>query len=191
MIHQQILFSEEECNQIRSYVKLQPLEIRDYFGSSDNFNFTDGNKLVSTKTDTSYNVFVIKNISETEWMFNRLLEWFSDVNGIKIDYSNKVELCTLHRYGVGDKFSKHMDLFKGFEERRYNLGIQLNDSYEGGEYVCWDDNDNEILISKQIGTAISYHCRIWHEIKEIKSGERWSIVMPIKKRHIIEKANLI
>lgn len=84
-----------------------------------------------------------------------------------------------------------MDLFKGFEERRYNLGIQLNDSYEGGEYVCWDDNDNEILISKQIGTAISYHCRIWHEIKEIKSGERWSIVMPIKKRHIIEKANLI
>jgi predicted 2-oxoglutarate/Fe(II)-dependent dioxygenase YbiX len=80
---------------------------------------------------------------------------------------------------------------KGFDTRRYNLGIQLSDSYEGGEYVCWDDNDNEVLISKQTGTVLSYHGRIWHEIKEITNGERLSIVMPIYKHHIIEKTNLI
>ena len=96
-----------------------------------------------------------------------------------------------HRPQVGDSFSKHIDLAEGFDTRRYNLGIQLNDSYEGGEYVCWDDNNNEVLISKQIGTALSYHCRIWHEIKKITNGERWSIVMPIKKQHINEKINLI
>jgi predicted 2-oxoglutarate/Fe(II)-dependent dioxygenase YbiX len=191
MIHQQLLFNEEECNLIKSYVKLQPTELSKHFNIGDSYNFTDGNKLVATKCDTSYRVFVIENSSETEWMFNKLLEWFSDVNDIKINYNNKVKACTLHQYSVGDEFTKHIDLAKGFENRRYNLGIQLNDSYEGGEYTCWDDDNNEILISKKTGTAISYHCRIWHEIKKITNGERWSIVMPIKNHHIIEKINLI
>ena len=191
MIYQQLLFNEEECNLIKSYVKLQPTGLTEYFNTSDSFNFIDGNKLVATKTNTSYRVFVIKNTLETEWMFNKLLEWFGNVNNIKINYDNKVKVCTLHQYSVGDAFSKHIDLTKGHDTRRYNLGIQLNDSYEGGEYLCWDNDNNEVLISKQIGTALSYHCRIFHEIKEITNGERWSIVMPIKKHHIIEKINLI
>jgi hypothetical protein len=191
MIYQQPLFNEEECDLIKSYVKLQPAGFTKYFNKSNSFNFIDGNKLVATKTKISYRVFVIKNTLETEWMFSKLLEWFSDVNGIKINYDNKVELCTLHQYGIGDAFSRHKDLMKGFDSRRYNLGIQLNDSYEGGEYMCWDDTNNEVLISKQTGTALSYHCRISHEIREITNGERWSIVMPITKYHIIEKINLI
>lgn len=191
MIHQELLFNDEECDLIKSYVKLQPRDLNEYFNISDSFNFIDGNKLIATKNNTSYRVFVIKNTSETEWMFNKIISWFSKVNDIKINHNNKVELCTLHQYGVGDQFSKHIDLIKGFDTRRYNLGIQLNDSYEGGEYICWDENNNEILISKQTGTVLSYHCRIWHEIKEITNGERWSIVMPIKKQHIIEKENLI
>jgi hypothetical protein len=192
MIYQQQLFNREECDLIKSYVKLQPTELIKYFNIKDNFfNFIDGNKLVFDKTNTSYRVFVIKNTLETEWMFNKLLEWFSNVNDIRINYDNKIESCTLHQYCVGDKFSKHRDLMEGSETRRYNLGIQLNDSYDGGEYLCWDDDNNEVLISKQIGTALSYHCRILHEIKEITNGERWSIVMPIKKHHLIEKINLI
>lgn len=192
MIYQQQLFSEEECNLIKSYVKLQPTDLTDYFKTEDKFKFIDGNKLVATDdVPISYNVYIIKNTSETEWMFNKLLLWFSEVNDIKINYDYKVILCTLHKYGVGDAFEKHVDLAHGFENRRYNLGIQLNDEYEGGEYVYWDDDNNECLISKQTGTAVSYHCRIWHEIKEITSGERWSIVMPIAKHHIIEKTNLI
>jgi hypothetical protein len=191
MIYQHSLFNEQECDLIKSYVKLQPTDLTEYFNISDSFNFVDGNKLVFTESDTSYRVFVIKNTIETEWMFNKLLEWFSDVNDIELDSNNKVQLCTIHQYGVGNKFSKHIDLAKGYEGRRYNLGIQLNDSYEGGKYICWDDNNNEVLISRKIGTVTSYHCRIWHEIKEITDGERWSVVMPIKKQHIIEKPNLI
>jgi hypothetical protein len=191
MIYQQQLFNENECDLIKSYVKIQPPNLNKYFTPSDSFNLIDGNKLVATKCNTSYRVFIIKNTSKTEWMFNKILEWFGNVNDIKINYNKKVEICTLHQYNVGDAFSKHVDLIKGFENRRYNLGIQLNDSYEGGEYTCWDDDNNEVLISKKIGTVMSYHCRIWHEIKEITKGERWSIVMPIKKNHIIQKINLI
>jgi predicted 2-oxoglutarate/Fe(II)-dependent dioxygenase YbiX len=79
----------------------------------------------------------------------------------------------------------------GFEDRRYNLGIQLNEDYEGGEYVCFGPNDEKIIISKEIGTGLAYHCSVPHEIKKITKGERWSIVMPITKKIIIEKINLL
>ena len=189
MIYQHPLFNKEECDLIKSYIKLQPTKLSEYFNLSNNFKLIDGNKIVTN--NTSYRVSIIPNISETEWMFEKILIWFSHTNNIELNTINKVEYCTLHQYGVGDSFSKHIDLAEGFDTRRYNLGIQLNDSYEGGEYVCWDDNNNEVLISKQIGTALSYHCRIWHEIKKITNGDRWSIVMPIKKQHINEKINLI
>jgi hypothetical protein len=189
MIYQHLLFNEEECDLIKSYIKLQPTELSEYFNLSNNFNLVDGNKLIAS--NTSYRVFIIQNISETEWMFEKILSWFSHTNNIELNVINKVKYCTLHQYGIGDAFLKHIDLTEGFDTRRYNLGIQLNDSYEGGEYVCWDDDNNEVLISKQTGTALSYHCRIWHEIREITNGERWSIVMPIKKQHINEKINLI
>ena len=191
MIYQQLLFNEEECNLIKSYIKLQPTELSKHFNIGGKYNFTDGNKLVGVDGNTSYRVFVIENSSETEWMFNKLLEWFSDVNNIKINYDNKVKKCTLHQYSVGDSFNKHIDLNPNFPDRRWNLGIQLNDEYTGGDYICYDKNNNEIILSKEVGTAVAYHCRTLHEIKEITNGERWSIVMPIGKKHIIEKINLI
>ena len=192
MIYQQQLFSEEECALIKSYVNLQPTDLTKYFNTEGKFKFIDDNKLVATSGGAiSYNVYVIKNTAETEWMFNKLMLWFSEVSNIKINHNHIIRVCTLHRYGIGDAFATHIDLSHGFEERRYNLGIQLNDTYTGGEYICWDDNNNECLISKQTGTALSYHGRILHEIKEITSGERWSIVMPITKHNIIEKINLI
>ena len=71
------------------------------------------------------------------------------------------------------------------------MGIQLNDNYEGGNYVCWDDNNNEIIISKEVGTAVAYNARIPHEIQEITNGSRWSIVMPISSLEIIETKTLL
>jgi hypothetical protein len=189
MIYQKLLFTKQECDLIKSYANLQPENLQDYFNISNKFNFVDGNKIIST--NTSYRVYVILNTTKTHWMFDRLLKWFSETNNIKINHNNKIERCTLHQYTVGDEFTKHIDLVKEFDKRRYNLGIQLNDSYEGGEYMCWDENNNEILISKETGTAVSYHCKILHEIKQITKGERWSIVMPIKKQNIIENINLI
>ena len=57
--------------------------------------------------------------------------------------------------------------------------------------MCWDNMGNEIIISKEIGTALAYHCKIEHEIKEISQGDRWSIVLPLPKQAIIESKNLL
>ena len=104
---------------------------------------------------------------------------------------NKPAVCSLHKYSKGDSFMKHKDYNEKWPNRRWNLGIQLNENYRGGEYICYDTNDKEILLSKEVGTAIAYDASTFHEIKEIVDGERWSIVLTILKKDILEKIHLI
>jgi len=186
MIYYEKIFTYEECKTIIEYHKKYK-EITGHFPKEN----IKGQRTYDKRKSFSYEVYVIPNNNETEWVFDRLIKWFSKNNNIKINENNKIPSCTLHRYTKGDLFKKHIDLTKEFHERRYNLGIQLNDEYFGGEYKAWDDNDIEHTLPKEPGTAISYHCRILHEIKEILDGERWSIVLPIEKDFIIEPKHFL
>jgi hypothetical protein len=186
MIYYEKIFTYEECKTIIGYHEKYKI-IEGWFPKEN----IKGQRTSNKRNSFSYEVYIIPNNNETEWFFNKLLHWFSKNNNIKINKNNKIPACTLHRYTKGDHFKKHIDLAKGYEERRWNLGIQLNENYTGGEYKVWDDNDIEDTFPKEPGTAISYHCRTLHEITEILSGERWSIVLPIEKSFIIETKNLL
>ena len=186
MIYYEKIFTKEECETIIGYHK-KYTNLTGYF-SEDKIK---GQKVVERHKSFSYEVYVIPNNNETNWFFKKLIEWFSSVNNIKINKNGVLPACTLHRYTKGDLFKKHIDLTEEFNYRRYNLGIQLNDEYTGGEYKVWDDNNIEHTLPKEPGTTISYHCRILHEIKEILSGERWSIVVPVWKNYLLEKKNLL
>lgn len=186
MIKYEKIFTNDECKTIIEYHK-KYTELEGWFPKE----FIKGQRIYDKHNLMSYEVYNIFNNDETEWFFNRLLNWFSNSSGVKLNFNNKIPRCTLHRYTKGDHFVKHIDLAKGYEERRYNLGIQLNSEYDGGEYMIWDDSQKEHIVPKEPGTAIAYHCRIEHEIKEISDGERWSIVMPITKYNIIEQKHFL
>lgn len=194
MIWQERIFSEDECKKIIEYANVYTM-IDDKFNPDGKFvkngDITiDGNRL-SHRTSFSYNFYNIPNNDDTQWMFDKLINWFEYKSGVQINRNGKMMDTGLHHYTKGDKFKKHIDLSSLHPDRRYNLGIQLNNEYEGGEYVCWDNMGNEIIISKEIGTALAYHCKIEHEIKEISQGDRWSIVLPLPKQAIIESKNLL
>ena len=194
MIYQEKIFTKEECDKIISYQNVYlDLTFRDKEPSIDleNRRIDSGKVLRGKKMGKFFNVWDIVNDAESEWMFEKLLNWFSKVSKIERNTDNKLYGCSLYKYSKGDCFSKHIDLASGFEERRYNLGIQINEDYTGGEYICYDKNNNEIVLSKEVGTAIAYNATTLHEIREIHSGERWSIVMPITKYNIIETKNLL
>lgn len=184
MIHYEKIFNKNECDRIINYHKIYN-DVSNYYPKE----FLDGNIIKDDLESFKYETYIIVNDLETEWFFNKLLNWFSEKNKIELD--RKLKTCSLHRYVSGDFFKRHIDLAKGHNNRRYNLGIQLNEEYTGGEYVYWDNYENELSIPKETGTAISYHCRLPHEVKEIKSGERWSIVMPISYYNIKEKSSIL
>lgn len=133
---------------------------------------------------------------ETNWLFQKLLNWFTSATGVTTkDYTNspvedpiKELLLTIQGYSEGDRFDRHIDIQPGvYSDRRYNVGVQLNDDYQGGEFVVWNEKEEEIIIPKEAGTAVAYDIRFWHQIKPITSGTRWSIVFPILKNFITTK----
>ena len=71
------------------------------------------------------------------------------------------------------------------------LSIEFDGNFK--EIVLKPKNyiSDEIIISKEAGTAVAYNARIPHEIQEITNGSRWSIVMPISSLEIIETKTLL
>jgi len=182
-------FTKEECEKIINLNKVYKdygFRYEWYTKTYDKNNRKDINGLIS------FQAFLIPNDENTKWIFDRVQNFFEKVTGIK--FKIPINVCQLYNYGVGDKFPKHIDLNATFPKRRWNLGVQLNEDYEGGEYLCWNglnENDSVKFIPKNTGTICGYHSRQLHEIKEITSGNRWSLVFKVESDFINEKKSII
>lgn len=193
VFQQKNLFTNEECLTIKSWSKKyttlfqHPIEIieKTKNGRFEFFKNIDGKNVIRK----SYNVYDIPNNEETNWMFEKLYNWFTFVNNIQLNqYKNNIA-CTLHCYKIGDKFNKHIDAINEYSDRKWNIGIQLSDEcdYVGGNYLWWDEKNKQNIFSKDVGTAISYSSLVPHEITEIIDGERWSIVIHITNHYLNKK----
>jgi hypothetical protein len=204
-ILQNKLFTEEECKIIIGYSKVYsdfivtPLSslkenTRNVYYSTEEKSHQD--VVGWTK---SYNVWDIPVHSDTSWMYDRIYKWFSNETGLNLtrkieprfcketglNLNGKIDAHKLHQYRVGDKFDKHIDNV-GFPDRIWNLGIQLNDSYLGGDYIVYTDS-NPTYLSKETGTVIAYTSDVLHEVTEIIEGERWSMVIKVHNWELILK----
>ena len=183
MIYQKKIFSKEECDLIIDFAN----RYKDIPVKPRTFEIQEKNRIVHPSDFfMQYYVYKIPIDDSTVWVFDKLIEWFKSVTNIKLldNFESKL-ISTLHCYKENDGFGKHIDLGPGFEKRRYNVGIQLNEDYHGGNYICWDKDKNEILISKERGTVLCYHSEIEHEIQKITGGVRWSLVATITKEMIV------
>lgn len=177
------LFTEQECKTIIEYSKLYNNFIVTPLSSlrenSRNVYFSTEDK-AWTK---SYNVWDIPVHSNTGWMYNRVYDWFSKESGLSL--TRQIDAHKLHQYRTGDKFDKHTDNI-GMPDRIWNLGIQLNNEYKGGDYIVHLES-NTIFLSKEIGNVVAYTSDVVHEITEITEGERWSMVIKVHDWELISK----
>jgi hypothetical protein len=191
MVYQKVIFTEKECNEIIGYIK-----------QYENFLVTPKNSLIeNTRTvfyeDTEirwvkkYNVWDIPIDENTEWFYDRIYTWFSDTTGVKLDrgsYFNTLNAAhKLHEYTVGDKFDLHIDKSWDNLDRIWNLGIQLNSNYTGGDYICYDEENQPIYLSKEVGNVVAYNSDTLHEITEILSGIRYSLVIKVHTWELVVK----
>ena len=195
MIKSEKIFNDDEIKLILSYTtKYTDL----YAVPLDEVVDVEQNRIEYSfdKWYKKYKCINLPRNKETNWLFQKLLNWFTSVSGVTTkDYTDspvearEIELLlTIQGYSEGDRFDKHVDIQPGkYSNRLYNVGVQLNDDYEGGEFVIWNEKDEEILLPKTAGTAVAYDIRFWHQIKPITSGTRWSIVFPILKNYVTSK----
>ena len=87
------------------------------------------------------------------------------------------------RYNKGDYIKRHNDIWQTYTSagRLYSLVAQLTDpeNYEGGNTIIYDDNE-PIVLSKQLGDGVVFPSSMDHELTEITKGERFSLVIMFK-----------
>lgn len=170
ILKEKILFSKDECNYIINLS--EELDEINPYGYKDNI--------------IRYRVWVINRNDKTQWIFNKIYTYFEKETGLKI--KKELDRIFLHKYTKGQKFEKHADTY--YKTQIHNVGVCLNDNYEGAEFVLYEPEEQ---IPKELGNIYTFLSARFHEVKEILNGERWSIIgfLHIDNLNLFQKKSLI
>jgi predicted 2-oxoglutarate/Fe(II)-dependent dioxygenase YbiX len=69
-----------------------------------------------------------------------------------------------------------------------NVGVCLNDDYEGGHFIMYGPKQ---VIPKKAGTIYSFKNTREHEVTKIESGIRYSLIIFLYKENIKRCVSLI
>lgn len=163
MLSQSILFTKEECDYLIGLKNKYPLQ-------GDNGRWEEFD-------DFRYKFYTLEYASDIDWVIKRLCDFFESKMGLNI-FVRPTKL-NLHHYTEGDEFGKHIDT--GTPIKEWNVGIVLNEDFDGGDYLVFDENDEPIVIDKKIGNVCIYQSQTPHQVTPITRGERWAIAMFIHK----------
>jgi hypothetical protein len=163
MLKQSILFSKEECDYIIGLKNKYPL-----LGDNGRWEQFD---------DFRYKFYTLEYATDIDWIIKRMCDYFEKEMNLHIFF--RPTKLNMHHYTIGDEFGKHIDT--GAPIKEWNVGIILNEDFEGGDYIIYDENDNPIVIDKKIGNVCIFQSQIPHQVTPITNGERWAIAMFIHK----------
>lgn len=163
MLEQSILFTKEECDYI--------------IGLKDKYPQLGENGRWDEFENFRYKFHSLVGISDVDWIIDRMCNYFEEVMNLHIFF--RPTKLNLHHYTIGDEFGKHIDT--GDPIKEWNVGIVLNEDFDGGDYIIYDENDNPIVIDKKVGNVCIYQSQIPHEVTPVTKGERWAIAMFIHK----------
>ena len=177
MFYQNVIFNKEECNKIISLIK--------------NISKEEGKNKYGDKitTEVSFDEYTIQDDDTTNWFMNRIKIFVEETLKIKLNKLNKD--AHILSYGINDGFSKHVDYNpdNGPDVRIYTLGVLLNDEFEGGEFILYQDNNEPTELKKIIGNVFLFKTTLLHEVKKITKGIRYVLIIHIKNSEI-KKVNL-
>jgi len=114
--YQEVIFSKEECNKIINFSKIYSAsaKTRKLEPKIDLENNRVDYIIENTKNEKlgkSFYIYDILRDENTEWVFEKLLNWFQKVSGVKLKESPTINGITLLNYKVGDFFMKHKDIY--------------------------------------------------------------------------------
>lgn len=146
-------FTKEECNKI---IELKDKLSEVYRDDSDR--------------GISYTFWSIGNSDPYRWIFDRFDKFLEYENpGLKV--INQIDAIHLFRYTKGNSFTRHKDIY--YSNQAYNVGVNLTDDYSGGDFILYNP---DLTLEKVAGKMYQFYHTREHEVTEIISGERWSLI---------------
>jgi hypothetical protein len=155
MVHQRILFTEDECDYLINY--------------RNNGVYRNGGGY-ENRIDINYKQWTISRNDDLEFLFHRVINFIEEKFNVKITNFN--EDAWIYQYEVNDGYSMHTD---NILNRRFTIGIQLNNKYEGGDLMV-DYNGKRIIVNKEIGNCYIFESFLLHGVSPIISGNRYNFL---------------
>ena len=109
------------------------------------------------------------------FLYNKVFEGVHYANqnyGFNISSIKEISIL---KYDQGDFYDKHMDMGDHNSDRKLSVIIPLSDDYEGGETLFFTSK-NPIKMPKQSNIATFFPSYVVHEVTEIITGVRYSLV---------------
>ena len=133
-----------------------------------------------------YFFYTIIRDKYSQWIFDRLGKYLYPFYPDNTLYEHPQ--IYLHRYPVGCKFDRHNDSTT-HPDQLVNIGVCLNSDYDGGEFIFYSPDE---ILPKVEGTIYHMDSNRDHEVTEIVSGERWSLITFLKEKDLgISKKSII
>ena len=132
-----------------------------------------------------YDIALVERRSDTQWFFDLIQEYIKD------DYpdnrASEGECFYLHKWGVGDKFTKHVDKQRN-DSWGLVVGASLNSDYEGGNLIAYNPNEE---LATNVGELYTMSIKRLHEVTEVTSGLRYSFVYFIPQTLLFPPGSLL
>lgn len=150
--------SDEECEKFKKQIENK--------NNDDIIEFTNSGLFKNDK-------FV--DLKLAEYFFSKLKKW------INIDIIRPNNLIMTGKYIAGNVFDIHTDTgiyYNIFDKEKsnYTLLIYLNDDFDGGKTIFYDNYFNEtVYVKPEKGKALLFDISLWHKGEEVISGEKYWI----------------
>ena len=176
MFRQEVLFTKEECNEIR-------MSTSNYSGAKvrGNYHTTEQDSKSARKSKVSFfNSDMVKDI---------ILPKISSLDSTIISLPKIINIV---KYNKGDYFKIHRDSSDGvYETRLKTIIIQLSDNtYDGCILKVYENHTNHIC-SSEIGNTIIFDSTHKHEVTPMLKGERYALVCWLEKNNLHYKQTII
>lgn len=166
--HNEVIFSEQECKQILESAKDFKESILGISYNGHEYD-TRGNtkKRKSTQAEMSAtpDTFIYQKL-------NQIIKTFDYELNVDTFYYDVI------RYQTDDFIWRHKD---DNGTRFFSVVIQLSDSesYDGGDFKYWINNI-EYTLNRNKGWGVIFKSDVYHEVKPVISGERYSFISFVK-----------
>ena len=171
MLHQRILFTKDEC---------------DYLINYRNNGVYRNNGGYANRIDINYKQWTIFRNDDLEFLFGRVISFIEEKFNVTITNFN--EDAWIYQYEINDGYTMHTD---NVLDRKFTIGIQLNNQYIGGDLVV-DYNRERIIVNKEIGNCYVFESSLLHGVSPIIFGERFNFLTFMFNHNIIyNNRNLI
>lgn len=159
-------FTTKECNSIIDYAKGNVLK--------HITNYADELKYLSV--DYNYSGFILEK--ETKWVFERLVNYLTPI--FPNVQSHLITTINVHQFPKGGRFVKHIDIERE-EDFYYIIGATISENFTGGKLLAYEPDEE---LASSVGELYGMWATRPHEVTEILSGNRWSMVCFLNRNQL-------